>query len=72
MRRPQEIEKDLHQIGTIADITGIFQGIASLRIAQIKTKCYSHSSFFTSCGPSTPKLGSIPSSTLAGKPVTPK
>lgn len=46
MRRPQEIEKDLHQIGTIAEITGIFQGIASLRIAQIKNQVLQSQQFF--------------------------
>lgn len=46
MKRPQEIEKDLRQIGTIEEITGIFQGIASLRIAQIKNQVLQSQEFF--------------------------
>lgn len=46
MQRPQEIEKDLKQIDTIVDLTGIFRGIASLRIAQIKNQVLQSQRFF--------------------------
>jgi F-type H+-transporting ATPase subunit gamma len=46
MQRPQEIEKDLEQVGTIEEITGIFRGIASLRISQIKNQVLQSQEFF--------------------------
>lgn len=46
MQRPQELEKDLQQVGTIKDLTNIFEGIASLRIAQIKNQVQQSQQFF--------------------------
>jgi len=46
MQRPQEIEKDLVQVATIKDLTDVFQGIASLRIAQIKNQVQQSQQFF--------------------------
>jgi ATP synthase F1 gamma subunit len=46
MQRPQEIEKDLQQIDTIEELTGVFRGIASLRIAQIKNQVLQSQQFF--------------------------
>jgi F-type H+-transporting ATPase subunit gamma len=46
MQRPQELEKDLDQVGTIKDLTNIFEGIASLRIAQIKNQVQQSQHFF--------------------------
>lgn len=46
MQRPQELEKELKQVGTIQELTGIFRGIASLRIAQIKNQVLQSQQFF--------------------------
>ena len=46
MQIPREVEDDLKQIGTIVDITGAFQGIASIRIAQIKNQVLQSQNFF--------------------------
>ena len=46
MQRPVQIEKELNQIGTIKELTGIFRGIASLRIAQIKNQVLQSQQFF--------------------------
>ncbi|HEX9679608.1 MAG TPA: F0F1 ATP synthase subunit gamma [Candidatus Saccharimonadales bacterium] len=46
MQRPQEIEKDLDQVKTIEELTGIFRGIASLRIAQVKNQVLQSQQFF--------------------------
>lgn len=46
MQRPQELEKELYQIGTVQELTGIFRGIASLRIAQIKNQVLQSQQFF--------------------------
>ena len=46
MRQPQEILKDLNQINTIVDLTGVFEGIASMRIAQIKNQVLQSQDFF--------------------------
>lgn len=46
MKRPQELEKDLEQIDTIEEITGVFRGIASLRISQIKNQVMQSQQFF--------------------------
>jgi F-type H+-transporting ATPase subunit gamma len=46
MKRPLEIAKDLQQISTIVNLTGVFEGIASLRIAQIKNQVLQSQDFF--------------------------
>ena len=46
MKRPLEIAKDLRQISTIVNLTGVFEGIASLRIAQIKNQVLQSQDFF--------------------------
>jgi F-type H+-transporting ATPase subunit gamma len=46
MKRPQELEKELKQIATVQNLTGIFRGLASLRIAQIKNQVQQSQRFF--------------------------
>lgn len=46
MRNPNEIEKDEGAIGTLVELTGVFEGIASMRIAQIKSQVQQATLFF--------------------------
>ncbi len=46
MKRPTTIQQDFDQIGTIEDLTSVFEAIASLHIAQIKDKVQSSTRFF--------------------------
>ena len=46
MRNPADIEKEEGAIGTLVVLTGVFEGIASMRIAQIKTQVQQATLFF--------------------------
>jgi len=46
MRRPAEIEKDVEAMGTLVELTSVFEGIASMRIAQIKNQVLQATQFF--------------------------
>ena len=46
MRRPSEIERDEQAIGTLVELTGVFEGIASMRISQIKNQVLQATEFF--------------------------
>lgn len=46
MRRPAEIERDVAAMGTLVELTGVFEGIASMRIAQIKNQVLQATQFF--------------------------
>lgn len=46
MKRPQEIEKDIVSMQTLSQLTSVFEGIASMRIAQIKNQVLQSQSFF--------------------------
>ena len=46
MRRPAEIEKDVNAMATLAELTSVFEGIASMRIAQIKNQVMQATQFF--------------------------
>ncbi len=46
MRNPNEIEKEENAIGTLVELTGVFEGIASMRIAQIKNQVQQATLFF--------------------------
>lgn len=46
MRRPQEIEVEKLAMGTLVELTGVFEGIASMRIAQIKNQVLQSTNFF--------------------------
>jgi ATP synthase F1 gamma subunit len=46
MRRPSEIEKDVNAMGTLSELTSVFEGIASMRIAQIKNQVMQATQFF--------------------------
>lgn len=46
MKRALNIQTDVAQIGTIQDLTTVFEGIASLRLAKIKDKVVSSKAFF--------------------------
>jgi F0F1-type ATP synthase gamma subunit len=41
-----EIQFELNQTGTIVNLTGIFEGIASMKIAQIKNQVLQSQEFF--------------------------
>jgi F-type H+-transporting ATPase subunit gamma len=45
-KRPAEIEKDVIAMATLAELTSVFQGIASMRIAQIKNQVLQATQFF--------------------------
>ncbi len=46
MRRPQDIERDEKSMGTLVELTSAFEGIASMRIAQIKNQVLQATKFF--------------------------
>lgn len=46
MRRPNEIEKDEKAMATLTELTSVFEGIASMRIAQIKNQVLQATEFF--------------------------
>ncbi len=46
MRRPSEIEKDERAMKTLVELTSAFEGIASMKIAQIKNQVLQASNFF--------------------------
>ncbi|HSX47048.1 MAG TPA: F0F1 ATP synthase subunit gamma [Patescibacteria group bacterium] len=46
MKRPSEIERDEIAMGTLAELTSVFEGIASMRIAQIKNQVLQATQFF--------------------------
>lgn len=46
MRRPSEIARDEASMGTLVELTGAFEGIASMRIAQIKDQVLQSTKFF--------------------------
>lgn len=45
-RRPSEIEREEIAMGTLSELTNVFQGIASMRIAQIKNQVLQATKFF--------------------------
>jgi ATP synthase F1 gamma subunit len=47
MKRPSEIAKQLSAIGTMVELTGVFKGIASMRISQIKDQVLQSQEFFS-------------------------
>jgi len=46
MRRPNEIERDEMSMATLVELTSVFEGIASMRIAQIKNQVLQATQFF--------------------------
>lgn len=48
MRRPSEIEKEEIAMGTLVELTSAFEGIASMKIAQIKNQVLQATIFFDS------------------------
>lgn len=46
MRHPNEIAKDEASMATLAELTSVFEGIASMRIAQTKTQVLESTKFF--------------------------
>ena len=46
MKRPNEIEREELAMGTLVSLTGAFEGIASMRIAQIKNQVLQATDFF--------------------------
>ncbi len=46
MKRPSEIEREEIAMGTLAELTNVFEGIASMRIAQIKNQVLQATKFF--------------------------
>lgn len=46
MKSPLDIERELNGVTALADITGVFEGIASMRIAQIKNQVLQSQQFF--------------------------
>ncbi len=46
MKRPSEIEREEIAMGTLVELTSVFEGIASMRIAQIKNQVLQATEFF--------------------------
>jgi ATP synthase F1 gamma subunit len=46
MKRPNEIEREELSMATLVELTGVFEGIASMRIAQIKNQVLQSTKFF--------------------------
>ena len=46
MKRPNEIEREEASMATLVELTSVFEGIASMRIAQIKTQVQQSTKFF--------------------------
>lgn len=46
MKRPNEIEREEMAMATLVELTGVFEGIASMRIAQIKNQVLQATQFF--------------------------
>lgn len=46
MKRPSEIQKDVNSMHTLTELTSVFEGIASMRIAQIKNQVLQSQNFF--------------------------
>lgn len=46
MKRPAEIEREEMSMGTLVELTSVFEGIASMRIAQIKNQVLQATQFF--------------------------
>lgn len=46
MKRPNEIEREEMAMGTLVELTSVFEGIASMRIAQIKNQVLQATQFF--------------------------
>lgn len=46
MKRPSEIEREEMAMGTLVELTSVFEGIASMRIAQIKNQVLQATQFF--------------------------
>lgn len=46
MKRPNEIERDEKAMATLVELTSVFEGIASMRIAQIKNQVLQATQFF--------------------------
>src|SRR4051794_30245360 len=46
MRRPAQIEKDAVEIGTVKDLTSVFESLASTQVAKVKGKVELSKQFF--------------------------
>lgn len=46
MKRPQELLKDIKNVSVLTGLTDVFEGIASMRIAQVKNQVLQSQSFF--------------------------
>jgi F0F1-type ATP synthase gamma subunit len=46
MRRPAEIEKEEAAVATLVELTSVFEGIASMRISQVKNQVLQATEFF--------------------------
>ncbi len=46
MKRPNEVKRDEQAMTTLSGLTGVFEGIASMHIAQIKNQVLSSTAFF--------------------------
>ena len=46
MRQPAEVQEELDAVGTMVSLTGVFEGIASLKIAKIKNQVLQSQTYF--------------------------
>ncbi len=66
-RQANSIKREAGQVGTISDLTGIFESIASMRISKIKDKVTSSQAFFAELWQIYTQLRVDPGSRLTGK-----
>ncbi len=66
MKRALVIQNEVHQIGMIGDLTNVFEGIASLRIARIRDKVISSKVFFAELWHIYTQLRADPAQRLVG------
>lgn len=66
-RQALGIQQEVNQVGTITDLTGIFESIASMRISKVKDKVTRSQAFFAELWQIYTRLRVDPNSRLTGK-----
>ena len=50
MKHPTEIAREENSMATLVELTSVFEGIASMRLPRLRTKCCNPPSFLTNYG----------------------
>jgi F-type H+-transporting ATPase subunit gamma len=67
MRRPAAIEKDANEIGTVQDLTSVFESLASTQVAKVKGKVELSKEFFRLLWSRYSSLRADPAARLTGR-----